>query len=135
MNLPPGAIEPEFHAPLFAVLVCAVLSSFVHVTLPPTATVMGFGAYAVVVNVVAPVTIDTGDPDVFGVGEGPDGDEDDPQPIDTHTTAAASARRNLMPVSFGMVLPQISCLPRIRPFTPQVHAKRRLRCDAPRARP
>jgi hypothetical protein len=49
LYLPPAAMTPEFQAPLFAVDVWDVLSLFVHVTLPPTATVMGFGAYAVVV--------------------------------------------------------------------------------------
>lgn len=44
LNVPPGAIAPEFHAPLLDVEVCAVLSLFVHVTVPPTATVTGLGA-------------------------------------------------------------------------------------------
>jgi hypothetical protein len=43
LNLPPGAIEPEFQAPLFAVDVCDVESLLVHVMVPPTETVIGLG--------------------------------------------------------------------------------------------
>ena len=41
--MPPGAIEPEFQAPPFAVDVCDVKSLLVHVTVPPTETVIGLG--------------------------------------------------------------------------------------------
>lgn len=72
MNVPPGTIDPEFHAPLSDVDVCVVLSLLAHVTVPPTATLTGFGANAVDVIVDAPDTIETGvpGPDVVGVGEG-----------------------------------------------------------------
>ena len=43
-NVAPGAIEPEFQAPPSAVDVCVTLSLFAHVTVPPTETVIGFGA-------------------------------------------------------------------------------------------
>ena len=66
LNVPPGAIVPELNAPLFATDVCATESLFVHVTVPPTATVTGFGEYAVVVSVDDPDTIDTGVPVVVG---------------------------------------------------------------------
>jgi hypothetical protein len=59
MNVPPGAIEPELHVPPSAVEVCAVESLLVHITEPPTGTVIGFGEYAVVVNVDEPATMDT----------------------------------------------------------------------------
>jgi hypothetical protein len=80
VNCPPGAIV-EFHAPLLAVDVCAVLSLLVQVTLPPTATVTGFGEYAVLVRKDEPLTIETGVP-VPGVGVvvGADGVDEDPQP-------------------------------------------------------
>jgi hypothetical protein len=72
VNVPPGTIDPEFHAPLSDVDVCVVLSLLAHVTVPPTATLTGFGANAVDVIVDAPDTIETGvpGPDVVGVGEG-----------------------------------------------------------------
>ena len=44
LNVAPGAIVPEFHVPSAAVAVCDVASLFVHVTVPPTAIVTGFGA-------------------------------------------------------------------------------------------
>jgi hypothetical protein len=58
LKLPPGGMEPEFHAPPLAEDVCVVESLLVHVTVPPTATTIGFGAKAVVVIVDAPATID-----------------------------------------------------------------------------
>ena len=77
LKVPPGAMSPEFHAPLLAVDVCDVESRFVHVTVVPTATVIGFGENAVVVSVDAPATIDTpfGVDGVGVVTEGVDGDE------------------------------------------------------------
>jgi hypothetical protein len=92
-KLAPGAIEPEFHAPPSAVDVCATLSLFVHVTVPPTGTAIGFGAKAVVVKRLAPRRIETpvpafgdgvgegtgdatGEGTDDGVGEGFDGEED-----------------------------------------------------------
>lgn len=58
---------------------CVIVSLFIHVTVPPTATLTGFGAYAVVVNLDDPLTIDTFVPGV-GIGEGAAGgiDDDDP---------------------------------------------------------
>jgi hypothetical protein len=94
VNLPPGAIEPESHEG--PVEVCVLLSLFVHVTLPPTATITGFGEYAVVVRVDAPLTIPTGVPFPLGVGvgDGVDGVEyEDPQPKHMIRSAAASALR------------------------------------------
>jgi hypothetical protein len=91
VNLPPGLIDPEFHDG--PVDVWAVLSLFVQVTLPPTATVTGLGENAVVVSVDAPPTIDTGVPlppvlGVVGVDE-----YDDPQPAQMTSAAAASVKR------------------------------------------
>jgi hypothetical protein len=78
LNVPPGAIVPEFHAPLLATELCATESLFVHVTVPPTPTVTGFGAYAVVVSVDDPDTIDTGVP--VTVGAVVDGEDEEPHP-------------------------------------------------------
>jgi hypothetical protein len=68
-KLAPGATEPEFHAPPSAVVVWAVLSLLVHVTVVPTATAIGFGANAVVVKMLAPLGIETAVP-VAGAGAG-----------------------------------------------------------------
>jgi hypothetical protein len=78
LKLPPGAIVPEFHAPLLATELCATESLFVHVTVPPTPTVTGFGAYAVVVSVDDPDTIDTDVP--VTVGAVVDGEDEEPHP-------------------------------------------------------
>jgi hypothetical protein len=77
LNDPPGAIVLDVHAPLLATELCATESLFVHVTVPPTATVTGFGAYAVVVSVEDPDTIDTGVP-VLVVGAVVDGEDEEP---------------------------------------------------------
>jgi len=77
LNDPPGAILPELHAPLFETEVWVVESLFVHVTVPPTATVTGFGEYAVVVSVDDPDTIETGVP-VVVVGAVVDGEDEEP---------------------------------------------------------
>jgi len=77
LNDPPGAIVPEFHAPLLATELCATESLFVQVTVPPTATVTGFGAYAVVVSVDDPDTIDTG-VQVVVVGAVVEGEDEEP---------------------------------------------------------
>jgi hypothetical protein len=69
LNDPPGGITPEFHAPLFAVDVCVVLSLFRHVTLPPTGTLMGFGLKAVDVMKLALTTI-AAETFAGGAGEG-----------------------------------------------------------------
>jgi hypothetical protein len=86
LNDPPGAIVPELNAPLFATDVCVTESLFVHVTVPPTATVTGFGEYAVVVSVDDPDTIDTGVP-VVVVGAVVDGEDDEP-----HAAASMDTR-------------------------------------------
>lgn len=75
LNDPPGGIAPEFHAPLFAVDVCVVLSLFRQVTVPPTDTLIGFGLNAVDVSRLAFTTIDAetfagGAGDGVGVGIG-----------------------------------------------------------------
>jgi len=72
LNDAPGDIVPELNAPLFETVSCATASLFVHVTLPPTATVTGLGAYAVVVSVDDPETIETDVPDVGVVVVGDD---------------------------------------------------------------
>jgi hypothetical protein len=89
-NLPPGAIDPEFHVPPFAVEVWATTSLLIQVTVPPTATVMGLGEYAVDVRVAEPATIEalTLDPDGAGVGVGVDG-EDEPQATDAASSSVA----------------------------------------------
>jgi hypothetical protein len=70
--------------------VWVVTSLFVHVTVPPTDTVIGLGEYAVVVNVDEPATIEavTLDPEGVGVGEGVDG-EDDPHATEEAISSAA----------------------------------------------
>jgi hypothetical protein len=94
VNARPGAIGPEFQAPPFAVDVCAVESLLVHVTVPPTATVIGLGVKAVVVNVDAPVTIDaaTPEPEGDGTGEGVDGD-DELHPTEKPSRARSTIRK------------------------------------------
>ena len=92
LNVPPGAIEPEFHVPPFATDVCVVESWLVHVTVPPTETEIGLGAYAVVVIVDAPETMETAVPDPEGVGEVIDGDDE--QPKDNPSNKVASAMRS-----------------------------------------
>jgi hypothetical protein len=77
LNDPPGAMLPEFQAPLLATELCVTESLLVHVTVPPTATVTGFGEYAVVVSVDDPDTIDTGVP-VVVVGAVVDGEDEEP---------------------------------------------------------
>jgi hypothetical protein len=94
LNFPPGAIEPEFQVPPFAADVCVVESLLVHVTVPPTETEIGLGAYAVVVIVDAPETIETAVPDPEGVGEVIDGDDE--QPKENPTSITTSAIRKLM---------------------------------------
>ncbi len=73
----PGAMEPVENVRSTAVESCVVMSLFVQVTRVPTGTVTGFGAKAVVVRVVAPLTIEIdivpdepGDGVGFGVGVG-----------------------------------------------------------------
>src|SRR5580700_1751161 len=78
LNVPPGAIGGEFQVPPFAVDVCDVESLLVHVTVPPTETVIGLGLKAVVVIVDAPTTIDaaTLEPEGDVIDEGVDGEDE-----------------------------------------------------------
>jgi hypothetical protein len=120
LNLAPGAIAPEFHAPLFAVDVCAVLSLFVQVTVPPAATVTASGANASVVRVDAPLTIETVIPEPVGDGDvdgdiGDEGDEEEPQPNDAPRSAVATTiRRFMVPPSIATtaanVPPSLQCV-------------------------
>ena len=54
LNVPPGAMVPEFQAPPSAVAVCGTESALVQATVAPTATVSGLGAKALVVRDDAP---------------------------------------------------------------------------------
>src|SRR5580693_8549467 len=78
LKVAPGAITGELQAPPFAVDVCDVESLLVHVTVPPTETVIGLGLKAVVVIVDAPGTIEaaTLEPEDGDVGELVDGEEE-----------------------------------------------------------
>jgi hypothetical protein len=105
LNVPPGAIAPEFQALLFATDVCVTESLFIHVTVPPTPTVIGLGEYALVVSVDDPDTIETAVPEV--VGEVVDGD-DELHAAERVNTKMASAIRTIMTTS-GMDRPQSRC--------------------------
>src|ERR1700685_1379587 len=97
LKLPPGGITGEFQAPPFAVDVCEMESWLVHVTVPPTETVIGLGLKAVVVIVDAPGTIDaaTLEPEDVGIGEAVDGEEE-PQAIEKPSSSATGAIRKVM---------------------------------------
>jgi hypothetical protein len=101
-KLRPGAIGPESHAPSSAVDVCVVESLLIHVTESPAFTSTGFGAYAVLVNTVAPTTMDTADPGAEGKA-GSVGDVgmavDPPQPKDPISRIAQSQIRTFMCLS------------------------------------
>ena len=77
--------------------VCVTVSELVHVTVAPGATVMGFGAYAFVVRVEAPETIETVIPEPpvagAGVGEGIVADDDPPQPKHEPSTRVRAKKR------------------------------------------
>ena len=109
---------PEFQAPPSPVDVCVVLSLFVHVTVPPTATLIGLGENAVVVRKDEPLTIETGVPpppaagegdgegDGAGAGvgdEGVDGESVDPQPT---TKAVMSVTKKIRYEDMCEFLPQ-----------------------------
>ena len=53
LKLAPGPMFPEFHEPSSPVDVCATASLLVHVIVPPGAIDIGFGAYALLVDVDA----------------------------------------------------------------------------------
>jgi hypothetical protein len=93
LNVPPGAMAPEVHAPPFATEVCVTESLFVHVTVPPTATVAGLGENAVVVSVDDPDTIETGVPVVLG--EVVDGDDELHAEERVNTKIASAIRTNM----------------------------------------
>jgi hypothetical protein len=97
VNVPPGAIEPELHVAPSAVDVCAVESLLVHVNEPPTGTVIGFGEYAVVVNVDEPATMeaDTVEP----VGDGDVDGEDELHATETLNISATRINRKLIRVN------------------------------------
>jgi len=113
LKLAPGAMLPEFQAPPSPVDVWVVLSLFVQVTVPPTATLIGLGENAVVVSVDEPRTIETGVPppagagdgdgDGDGVGEGVDGESVDPQPT---TKAVKSVTKKIRDEDMYEFLPQ-----------------------------
>jgi hypothetical protein len=99
LNCPPGAIGPELNDPSLAVDVCVVESRLVHVTAPPALTMIGFGAYAVVVIVEAPLTIDAPTAGLAGDDEGMEGVDDWPQPSDPPSRAAIRTVRNFIRAS------------------------------------
>jgi hypothetical protein len=115
LKLPPGGITGEFQAPPLAVDVCDVESLLVHVTVPPTETVIGLGLKAVVVIVDAPMTIDaaTLEPEGDVVVEGVDG-EDEVHAAGKPSRAATSATRIMlcalvMDTVIASVLPRLMC--------------------------
>jgi hypothetical protein len=95
LKLAPGAIDPEFHDPSSPADVCAVPSLLVHVIVSPAAIDIGFGAYAVFVNVSAPLTIDTGVPVTPVPPDGADG-EYELQPTKSVINPATTPNRSLM---------------------------------------
>jgi hypothetical protein len=115
LNLPPGAIDPESQPPPVADAVCAVLSLLVHVTVPPTEMLTGFGEYAFVVSVDDPLTIDTGVP--VAPDEGVVGEFDDPHPLKTINKSAADAILKLMFTTTSSGAVQRACLLRCGHFT------------------
>jgi hypothetical protein len=52
-----GAMSCDVNKPVLATAVCVVVSLFSQLTVVPTVTVMGLGAYAVVVSKDAPLTM------------------------------------------------------------------------------
>jgi len=101
VNWPPALIGPESNRPVFDVEVCVMVSLFRHVTLPPTATVTGFGEYAFVVSPAEFMTIDTVVPDGLGVGD--EGD-DEPQPNERPSVSAAKSIRIFKDLPPGGIL-------------------------------
>ena|SRR5260221_4921709 len=101
LNFPPGAIAPEFQAP--PTDVCVMESLLVHVTLPPTETVTGFGAKAVVVIVAAPETMDTAVPEPDDASVGEVMYVDDEQPTEIASSRVASTIRRRMVTSLSRV--------------------------------
>ena len=101
--------------PSLALAVCATLSLFFHVAVPPTASTIGFGEYAVVVNEVAPLTIDTGEPDPF---EGVVGEDDEPQAAEAMIAPHVRISRIFKLCSLSYYAPQVSC----RGRKPREHA-------------
>jgi len=83
-----------------------MLSLFLHVAVPPTASTIGFGEYAVVVNELAPLTIDTGVPELF---DGAIGEEDE-----LHAAEVISAP-HVMISRMVMVSPRVPCTARVLP--------------------
>ena len=97
LNWPLGWITPESQAPPLAVDVWAVLSLFLHITVVPTEMFRGFGAYAVVVSVDAPLTMLALvlEPEGKGIGAGDGaGDVLLPHPMETVKTIMAMVIRS-----------------------------------------
>lgn len=117
LKLPPAGIVPELNAPPSPVAVCAVESVFVHVTAVPAVTVIGFGTYALLPLVSAPVGMVTPlpEPPVAGGGVvvvGVVGDDE----LEPHAAASArlmrtSAARNFMKPPRDQAVP--ASLPRL----------------------
>lgn len=99
LNWPLGWITPESQVPPLAVDVWAVLSLFLHITVVPTEMFRGFGEYAVVVSVDAPLTMLALvlEPEGKGIGEGDGaGDVLLPHPMETVKTIMAMVIRSDM---------------------------------------
>jgi len=93
-----------------AVVVWVTLSLFFQVTIPPTASTIGFGEYAVVVNDDEPLTIDTGVPELF---EGIVGEDDEPQAAEAMSAPQVMISRMFTLFPLRSHARQLSC--RVRP--------------------
>jgi hypothetical protein len=95
LNVAPGAIVPEFQDPSSPAEVCASVSLLIQLTVSPAEIVIGFGAYAVFVNVAAWLTMDTGVPVTLVPPDGEDG-EYELHPMVRPITPATMLNRNIM---------------------------------------
>src|SRR4051812_13474420 len=109
-------MTPESHVPPLPVDVCAIESALVQVTVPPTATLIGFGEYAVVDSADEPLTIDALTVAGFGV-VGVGVVEDDPQPYESAKRIVAAVMRNNIRAS-GLDPSQGACRIAKREFRP-----------------
>ena len=124
VNDVPGAIEPEFQTPVSDVDVCAIESVFVHVTLPPTFTAIGFGEDQLAPLFWAFATIDAATDEAggglgvgvgVGVGVGA-GDFHDPHPAANAIIVTASTHPKHLTICSSSLRPwrgAVSC-PRTR---------------------
>jgi hypothetical protein len=110
LKLPPAGIRPESKALVSLVLVCAIASVLVHVTVVPAATVIGFGMKAPAPLFSAPDGIVTVFDEGAGVGlgdgligVGEDGDEE-PHPLASASNPTARVKRNVF-ITFSRSLP------------------------------